>query len=209
MSGSPVEPCASLDTDGDGDHPTQAPNQDRLSMESESTVFFDVSSGKLLVAPVSFDLFSGKDEGRSFAQVTDWTTSEAGGSEDGPFSDGNAVGPGCATSLVWGWVDVPGVRLVGTEGEEGDSSISLGNDAGLQACGSPSADIFELDAMGIESFVDGASEGVVSTGRESVTRGGAISLSFPFSFVMDASHLVEAEDPLLNVLRCFNDIVEG
>jgi hypothetical protein len=179
-------------------------------MESESTVFFDVSSGKLLVAPVSFDLFSGKDEGRSFAHVTDWATSEVGGSEDGLLlSDGNAVGPGCATSLVWGWVDVPGVGLVGMEGEKGDSSISLGNDVGLQACGSPSADIFELDAMGIESSVYGASKGVVSAGRESVTMGGAISLSFPFSFVIDASHPVETEDPLLNVLRCFNNVVEG
>lgn len=202
-----MESCASFDADGDVDHPTQAPNQDRLSAESEPTVSFDVSSGKLLVASVSFDLFSGKFKGRSFVHVTDWSTSEDGGSGDGLLSDGNAVAPGGETSLVWGWVDVPGVALVGTEGEEGDSSISLGNDVGLQVCGSPSASIFELDAMGIESPMCGASKDVVSGGKESVTMGGAISLSFPFPFVMDASQPVEAEDP--RVLRCFNNIVEG
>ena len=180
-----------------------------MSAESESAVFFDISSDKLLVAPVSLDLFSGKVEGRSFAHVTDWATSGASGSEDGLLSDGNAVGRSCVTSLVWRWVDISGVGLVGTEGEEGDSSISLGNDVGLQACGSPSADIFELDAMGIESSMCGASKDVVSAGRERVATGGAISLSFPFPFVMDANHPVEAEDPRLNVLRCFNNIVEG
>ena len=106
------------------------------------------------------------------------------------------------TSAVWGWVDELGVGvwLVGTEGEGGDRSTS-------EACGSSSSDIFELDAMAAESSVYGASKDVVSAGRESVTMGGAISLSFPFSFVMDASHPVE--DPRLNVLRRFNNIVKG
>ena len=66
-----LPPCASFDAGGDGDHPTQAPNQDRLSTESELTIFFDVSSGKLLVGSVSVALFSVELDGGSFAQVTD------------------------------------------------------------------------------------------------------------------------------------------
>ncbi len=82
------------------------------------------------------------------------------------WSDGDAVGDGCVTSLVWG-------RVLGVwqGGMDSVGGISLGEDVELEPCGSSSADAFELDATGAETSTQGVLKDFDPFGGDKVTTG--------------------------------------